>query len=150
MIQYYIAAKIGAGFANGFLKSIQSTQEAKAQAQVYANQAALYRQNAKNSRLTGSLNEDMMRSQQRAVLAQGSAAAGEAGMGESPTAMKSLATAAGALEQNILNSRYQVESEAENYLYQAAIADENARQMRKKAKHGVVKAMVGGTISAFS
>ncbi len=143
----YLVAKAAAGFASGFLKSLNDTKTYKAQAKMYEQQAALYRRNAKNTRLTGSLNENMMRSQQRATLAQSSAASGEAGMGYSPTAAKSLATSAGALEQNILNERYQVESEAENYLYMAAVAEENARQMRKKSKHSFGKSVIGGALS---
>ncbi len=144
-----VAAKMAAGFANGFFKSLKASQEAKAKQKMYEQQAEVFRRNARATRRVGAMNEDAARSQQRASLAQSAAAAGETGMGSSATTMSALATASGALEQNILNSRYEVESEAENYLYQAAIADENARQMKKKSKHRYTKAMIGGAHGAL-
>lgn len=78
------AALIAAGinFASGFLKGKQEEYEAKVQAKLALNNAAIYRKNAARVRLNGSLNEDMMRSQKRAAVASAAAAAGEAGMGE--------------------------------------------------------------------
>lgn len=148
-MEVIIAAKAAAGFANGFANSLKQSQQAKAQAQMYQQQAELYRRNARNLRRTGAMNEDVMRSQQRTSLAQGAAAAGEAGISTSPTYIASLATASGALEQNILNNRFEVESQAENYLYQAAIADENARQMKKKGKNRYFNALMSGNASAL-
>lgn len=116
------------------LKGKQEEYEAKVQAKLALNNAAIYRKNAARVRLNGSLNEDMMRSQKRAAVASAAAAAGEAGMGESPTTTTALATTSAALEQNILNERYRVESEAENYLYQARLAEEQARQHKKLVK----------------
>lgn len=145
-----LAIKAAAGFANGFAKSLKATQEAKAQQKMYEQQAEIFRMNARSTRRVGAMNEDAQRSHARSSLAQGTAAAGEAGMGSSATTMTALATAAGALGQNILNARYEVESEAENYLYQAAIADENARQMKKKAKHRFAKAVMGGVSGSLS
>lgn len=76
------AALIAAGinFASGFLKGKQEEYEAKVQAKLALNNAAIYRKNAARVRLNGSLNEDMMRSQKRAAVASAAAAAGEAGM----------------------------------------------------------------------
>ena len=143
------AALIAAGinFASGFLKGKQEEYEAKVQAKLALNNAAIYRKNAARVRLNGSLNEDMMRSQKRAAVA--SAAAGEAGMGESPTTTTALATTSAALEQNILNERYRVESEAENYLYQARLAEEQARQHKKAGKNKFMNSMLGGLTSSL-
>ena len=57
------AALIAAGinFASGFLKGKQEEYEAKVQAKLALNNAAIYRKNAARVRLNGSLNEDMMR-----------------------------------------------------------------------------------------
>ena len=130
------AALIAAGinFASGFLKGKQEEYEAKVQAKLALN---------------GSLNEDMMRSQKRAAVASAAAAAGEAGMGESPTTTTALATTSAALEQNILNERYRVESEAENYLYQARLAEEQARQHKKAGKNKFMNSMLGGLTSSL-
>ena len=138
------AALIAAGinFASGFLKGKQEEYEAKVQAKLALNNAAIYRKNAARVRLNGSLNEDMMRSQKRAAVASAAAAAGEAGMGESPTTTA-------ALEQNILNERYRVESEAENYLYQARLAEEQARQHKKAGKNKFMNSMLGGLTSSL-
>ena len=144
------AALIAAGinFASGFLKGKQEEYEAKVQAKLALNNAAIYRKNAARVRLNGSLNEDMMRSQKRAAVAS-AAAAGEAGMGESPTTTTALATTSAALEQNILNERYRVESEAENYLYQARLAEEQARQHKKAGKNKFMNSMLGGLTSSL-
>lgn len=145
------AALIAAGinFASGFLKGKQEEYEAKVQAKLALNNAAIYRKNASTVRLNGSLNEDMMRSQKRAAVASAAAAAGEAGMGESPTTTTALATTSAALEQNILNERYRVESEAENYLYQARLAEEQARQHKKAGKNKFMNSMLGGLTSSL-
>ncbi len=90
-----------------------------------------------------------MRSQKRAAVASAAAAAGEAGMGESPTTTTALATTSAALEQNILNERYRVESEAENYLYQARLAEEQARQHKKAGKNKFMNSMLGGLTSSL-
>jgi hypothetical protein len=91
-----------------------------------------------------------MRSSQRAEVAEQRAAAGEAGMAESPTTALAVATTAAKSEQNILNERYKVENEAENYLYQARVADENARVQRKKARNLFTNSVISGIGNAFS
>lgn len=141
---------VGLSFASGFLGSVQKSNEAKAQAAILKQNAETYRRNARLARRTGAYNEDIYRSQQRAQMAGNAASLGEAGMGESPTSAIVLATSYNALEQNILAARYQVESEAENYLYQAAVTDENAKQAKKKGKNKWGKALLSGASSALS
>lgn len=144
-----LAVTIGAlNFASGFLQGKQAENEYKAKAEQLRQQAAVYRRNAATVRMNGALNEDAMRSQKRATIASAAAAAGEAGMGESPTTTTALATTSSALEQNILNRRYETESEAENYLYQARVAEEEARQYRKTASNMFVSNMLSGLSSA--
>ncbi len=144
-----VALAAGVNFAAGFLKSRSEGDAYRVQAANYQQDAALYRRNARLARQAGAYNEDVSRAQQRAVRAMGAAAAGEAGMGESATTATALMTTYNAFEQNILAARYQVESEAENYLYQARVADENARQMKKKAKHKYRSSILGGISSAL-
>lgn len=144
-----LMANMAVGFANGFAKSLMLSQQARAQQRVYEQQAEVLRMNARSTRKAGAMNEDVLRSHMRSDLAERLAVAGEAGVGSSATTLSALATSAGAQVQNILNGRYEVESEAENYLYQAGIADENARQMRKKAKHRYGKAMMSGVSGAL-
>ena len=69
-------------------------------------------------------------------------------MGESPTTATALATTSSALEQNILNRRYETESAAENYLYQARLAEEEARQYKKTGSNMFVSNMLSGLASA--
>lgn len=140
----------GLNFAAEFLKGKVEGEPYKVQAQMYQQDAAIYRRNARLARLTGAYNEDIYRSQQRAVKAKSMAAAGEAGVGESPTTVTAVMTTYNSLEQNILSERYQVESEAENYLYQARVAEENARQLKKKAKHKYRSALLSGVSSALN
>lgn len=144
-----IAVAMGLNFASGFLKGIGESNAAKVEAANYAQQAVIYQRNAAVTRINGARNEDVMRSQNRAYLANAAATAGEAGMGESPTMVSQLATSGAALEQNVLNQRYQTESEAENYLYQARVAEENARQAKKKSKNKFINGLVSGASSAL-
>lgn len=145
-----LLAAAGINFASRFLQGIGDSNQAKTASQVYAGQADIYRKNAARVRLLGAYNEDMLRAQNRAYTAKARATAGEAGMGDSETFASALAHTAAGLEQNVLNTRYRTESEAMNYLYQAAIADENARQMKKKSRHRFQNALVSGIYGALN
>lgn len=145
-----IGVAMGLNFASGLLKGAAQSNKAKAEANAYRQSAANYRHNATKTRLSGAVNEDILRAQNRANLARSSAALSEAGMGESPTAASALAATASAMEQNVLNSRYQTENEAENYLYQARIADANARALKKKSGNMFRSGLINGISSAFS
>ncbi len=140
----------GISFASGFLSGTQEQQAYRQKAQQAYREAAIYRKNAATVRLNGALNEDSMRAKNRATMAVSSAAMGEAGMGESPTTTTALATSASAMEQNVLNTRYQTESEAENYLYQARTAEENARRYKKKGRNSFMNSMLSGASSALT
>lgn len=145
-----IGVTMGLNFASGLLGGIAKSNQARATAAVYKQNAANYRQNAAQVRLIGAMNEDIMRAQNRANLSAATTAAAEAGMGESPTMASAVATTAAALEQNVLNARYQTESEAENYLYQARVADAEARRAKKKSHNLFRSGLISGISSAIS
>lgn len=150
MVAQALLIKAGVNFASGFLKGKEEQNQYEKQAQLALQNAQVYRQNAANIRLSGAQNEDALRSQKKATVASASAAAGEAGMGESPTTTTALATTSAALEQNILNERYRVESEAENYLYQAMVEEANAKQYRKEGQNRFSGNLLSGLSSSLS
>lgn len=150
MVAQALLIKAGIDFASGFLKGKEEQNQYEKKAQLALQNAQVYRQNAANIRLSGAQNEDALRSQKRATVASASAAAGEAGMGESPTTTTALATTSAALEQNILNERYRVESEAENYLYQAMVEEANAKQYRKEGQNRFSGNLLSGLSSSLS
>ena len=145
-----IAGAVALNFASGLMKGAKQSKDYKAQALSLEQQASIYRRNAALLRRNGARNEDILRSSNRARLSQTAAAAGEAGMGESATFATGLATTAAALEQNVLNERYQTESNAENYLYEARLLDENAKLARKSAKRSFSNGLISGIGSALS
>ena len=114
------------------------------------NKAEIYRRNAQILRQKGAFNEDLLRAQKRATLAENSAVLSEVGMAESPTSVSHLATTSSALEQNILNERYAVETEAENYLYQSQLALNNAKNVKSKGRNAFVSNLIGGMSSGFN
>jgi hypothetical protein len=140
----------GLAFTSSFLSGIGAYNQAKAQASSYKQQAEIYRRNAQILRQKGAMNEDIMRSQKRATMAEKTAALGEVGMSESPTTVSHLATTSSALEQNILNERFAVESEAENYLYQSQLALSNAKKAKSKGRNAFASSFVGGLSSGFN
>ncbi len=140
----------GLAFTSSFLSGIGAYNQAKAQASSYKQQAEIYRHNAEILRQKGAMNEDFMRSQKRASLAQSYAALGEAGMSESPTTISHLMTTSSAMEQNILNERYSVESEAENYLYHSMLERGNAKRVKSKGRNAFATSMISGLGSGLS
>lgn len=143
-------ATAGINFASGFFRGVGESNAAYYKADDYNQQADILRKNAYLTRLNGARNEDVLRTQNRAYLSRATAAANETGMGESPTMMSAFATSLSMLEQNVLNERYKVESEAENYLYQANVASYNARQMRKKSRNAFRSSLISGISSALT
>ena len=140
---------IGLKMASGFLRSMKNSQQYKVMAEEELQNAELLRQNAYITRITGAKNEDISRIKNRAFIASNRAIAGEAGIGESPTTMTNLAYSTQVLEQNVLNDRYLVESEAENYLYQARIKKENARMLEKKYKNSFGSSLLSSVVDVF-
>ena len=146
---YTVAMMYGAKFVSNFLKSENEAKQYLLEADQELQNAEVLRKNAYSVRSAGARNEDISRLQNRAYLASNRAIAYEAGIGESPTLMSSLATSASALEQNVLYDRYKIESEAENYLYQARINEENARQLKKKYKNSFGSSLLNSAINLF-
>ena len=145
-----IGVAMGLNFTSGLLGGIAKSNQAKKQAAGYRQSAANYRYNAAQTRLRGAMNEDAMRAKNRGDLALSSAKMAEAGMGESPTAMSAMATAASGMEQDVLNKRYQNETEAENYLYQAKIEDAKAHAAKKKSRNMFRSGLINGISSALN
>ena len=137
-----VGALMGINFATGFLDGVQQSNAYKRQAVYLRQQAAVFRKNAALTRLNGAMNEDISRAQNRQYLARAGAAAAEMNMTESPTFVSALSATASALEQNVLNDRYKVESEAENYLYQARAAELNAAKFKKKSHIKIFRAVI--------
>lgn len=146
---YNIAVIAGLKFASNMLKSEQERQQYLTMAETELNNAEILKRNAFSVRAVGAMNEDIARSKNRAYIANNSAIAGEAGISESPTTMSALATSANALEQNVLNERFRIESEAENYLYQARIAESNAEQLKKKYHNSFGSSLLSSVAGIF-
>jgi len=136
-------------FARGFMQGMKKSDAYRQKASMYQQSSGNYRQSAANTRMAGALAEDSMRAKNRTALADMSATASENGMGESPTMMSAIKTNASRLEQNVLNQRYQTEKEAENYLYQARLAEANARRLKKKARNAFQSGLISGINSAL-
>ena len=145
----FTGALMGINFATGFLDGVKQSNAYRQSAYDYRQQAAAFRRNAYLTRLSGALNEDVSRAKNRAYLSNATASAAEIGMNESPTFISALSSSAAALEQNVLNDRYYTESKAENYLYQARVADANARMLKKRSRHAFQNGLISGIGSAF-
>lgn len=128
-----VAAIFALKFASSFLRTTEQNQQYRLEAENELQNAEILRLNAHLIRRSGAINEDVARAQNRAYIAEKTAIANEAGIGDSPTLMTALGTTFSALEQNVLNARFEVESEAENYLYQARVKEANAKALKKKA-----------------
>ena len=140
---------MGINFAKGFLSGVRESNQAYYQAADYEKQAEIFKKNADAVQLNGAMNEDILRSKNRLYISNGIASANEVGMGESPTMMTVLTQTNTLLEQNVLNERYKMESEAEKYLYQARVMAHNAHKMRKKADGAFRSGLIDGISSAF-
>ena len=111
------AASAAATVASGY----QSYKEGKEQQKAYNINADILRQNAARKRLENSLNEDILRQENREKLSKARAAMSEAGVITSATTSGVLGQMGAELEQNAMNMRYQGETEAVNYMNQAAM-----------------------------
>ena len=111
------AASAAATVASGY----QSYKEGKEQQKAYNINADILRQNAARKRLENSLNEDILRQENREKLSKARAAMNEAGIITSATTTGVLGQMGAEQEQNVLNQRYAGETEAVNYMNQAAM-----------------------------
>lgn len=145
-----LGAMAAINFANGFLGGLKESKAYKEKASSYYQQAANYRQNAANIRMQGVIGEDAQRFKNRAALARTQALLSENGMAESPTALSSVATTLSDMEQNLFDRRYQNETRAQNSIYQAGLAENQARAAKKKSHNAFQSGLINGISSAFS
>ena len=145
-----VGAMMAYSFASSFLQTKLEENNYDDMIKKYDNEAQINRLNAKNIRLNGALNEDILRSQNRAYVANFRALAGENGMGESPTMVSRLSNLASSLEQNVLNERYKIESQAENYLYQANVFDANKRLMKKEKNNAFTRSLLDAGLASLN
>jgi hypothetical protein len=128
-------------------------QQGKDQKKAYDANANILRQNAARKRMETSLNEDILRSQNRKQAAKAQAAFGEAGMITSATTTGVLGQMGAEQEQNVLNQRYVGETEAVNYMNQANLQNyygKNAKaQGRNAFKMSFLQAVVNGASAYF-
>lgn len=142
----------GTAIAGAALQGYGKYQQAKSESKSYAAQAAVAEENAKQTRLLGAINEDRKREANRQQLSKMRAAIGEMGIGDSATAIGSLAQDAAAAEQNALDIRYQTASEANNLLQQGANLRFGAKAAKKQGRNafymGLIQGM-GNGVSAY-
>lgn len=128
-------------------------QQGKEQKKAHDANANILRQNAARKRMETSLNEDILRSQNRKQAAKAQAAMSEAGMITSATTTGVLGQMGAEQEQNVLNQRYVGETEAVNYMNQANLQNyygKNAKaQGRNAFKMSFLQAVVNGASAYF-
>lgn len=122
-------------------------QEGKEQKKAYDKNAEILRQNAARKRMETSLNEDIMRSQNKKQMAKARAAMSEAGMATSATTTGVLGQMGGEQEQNVLNQRYVGETEAVNYMNQANMQSYYGSQAKQAGKNAFKMSLVKAGIS---
>lgn len=135
-------AAAAATVAGGYSSYRQGKELQKA----YDKNADILRQNAAKKRLETSLNEDIIRSQNRQKMSKARAAFAEAGMATSATTSGVLGQMGADQENNALLTRYQGETEAVNYMNQARMQNyygkSAAAQGRNAFKMSILKAGV--------
>lgn len=135
-------AAAAATMAGGYSSYRQGKELQKA----YDKNADILRQNAAKKRLETSLNEDIIRSENRQKMSKARAAFAEAGMATSATTSGVLGQMGADQENNALLTRYQGETEAVNYMNQARMQNyygkSAAAQGRNAFKMSILKAGV--------
>jgi len=129
-------------------------QQGKEAKKVYDLNAEILRNNAAQKRIENSLNEDIVRSQNRKQMAKARGAFNEAGMITSATTTGVLGQMASELEQNVMNQRYAGESEAVYFMNQANLQDYYGRTEKANGKNAwkmsLIKAPINGAKAYFS
>lgn len=139
-------ASAAATVAEGYAQYQQGKSEKKA----YDTNAEILRRNAAQKRLETSMNEDLVRSENRRRLSAARAAAGEAGMLDSATALGALGQMAADEEQNALNLRYAGETEAVNYMNQANLQNYYGKMAKANGKNAFKMSFLSGAINGLS
>lgn len=137
-----------AGWAEPAVEGYEQYQQGKAEKKAYDKNADILRQNAARKRLETSLNEDIIRSQNRKKISKARAAFAEAGMATSATTMGVLGQMAAEQENNALNLRYQGETEAINYMNQASLQSYYGREAKRQGKNAFKMGLLKSGIKA--
>lgn len=122
-------------------------KQGKEQKKAYDQNADILRQNAARKRMETSLNEDILRSQNRKQMAKARAAMSEAGMATSSTTMGVLGQMGAEQEQNVMNQRYAGETEAVNYMNQANMQSYYGKQAKRQGKNAFNMSLIKAGVS---
>ncbi len=139
-------ASAAATVAEGYAQYQQGKSEKKA----YDTNAEILRRNAAQKRLETSMNEDLVRSENRRRVSAARAAMGEAGMLDSATAIGALGQMAAQEEQNALNLRFAGESEASNYMNQALLQNYYGKVAKANGKNAFKMSFLTGGMNGLS
>lgn len=123
-------------------------QQGKEQKKAYDANANILRQNAARKRMETSLNEDILRSQNRKQMAKARAAMSEAGMATSATTTGVLGQMGAEQEQNVLNQRYAGETEAVNYMNQANMQNYYGSQAKRQGLNAFKMSFIKAGVNA--
>ena len=132
------------------LQGVASYQENKYQAKVADANADIMRANADQKRLETSINEDVIREQNRRTLARNIAASSEQGMANSATTIGALGQQATDLEQNALNLRYEGIAAAENMDIQANYYNQMAKGYKRQGNNAFYMSLIKAPIAYAS
>lgn len=142
----------GVGLGLTLLSTAMTTaaqyQQGRAQEAAYQAQANIDEQNAKNTALETSLNEDTLRKQNRQNLAKILAAQGEAGL-SGGTASNAYLQSFKNAEQDALNLRYQGATQWQNYKNSASMNRYYGRNAKRTGTWGALASGISGTTGAF-
>ena len=139
-------ASAAATVASGYSQYKQGKEQQKA----YDANANILRQNAARKRMETSLNEDILRQENREKMSKARAAMGEAGMITSATTSGVLGQMSAELDQNALNLRYQGETEATNYMNQAAMQNYYGKVAAAQGRNAFKMSFVKAGINAIT
>ena len=139
-------ASAAATVASGY----QSYKQGKEQQEAYNKNADILRQNAARKRLENSLNEDILRQENREKMSKARAAMNEAGMITSATTTGVLGQMGGELEQNVMNQRYLGETEAVNYMNQARMQNYYGKAAAASGRNAFKMSFIKAGINAIT
>lgn len=130
--------------ASTAMKGYSQYQQGKATAKGYREQAKRIADNESQLRLEGAINEDRTREQNRQAISGMRAMLGEMGMEGSETATASLSQDIASAEQNALDLRYRVNTEANNLAQASSDASFMAKETKKNARNQFYMSLIQG------
>lgn len=138
------------GVASSLLSGVSALSQAKAQSDSLEANASILRKNAEQKRLETSINEDTVRRQKKLAMSSARAQMAEAGVIEGGTSLGVLAQGLANAEQEALNLRYEGETVAVNYLNNASLLEEEAKQARRAGGNAFLTSLVGAGFSGLA